>query len=318
MVKIFRVLVIVFAFGANGLFAQQSTTNNSTTLQSLDTPPRDGYLKRQDFSDRKPIKYLDVIRDGNYIFVKRLWQEIDLRDPVNAGFATPTYNLMKALYEAMLREELTAYDPYGIPGSSDPESGEKFEKKMTLEEFKNRINEIGGDSTLVDRYDDDGNVIDNYWVKEEFNPSDVVKFRIKEDWIFDQTESVLTVRIVGIAPMVVPKIFREDSADLGDPNNPGGGSLSNTEMAVPICWINFDEARQILATIPAPTPKVFNSELSYDDILVQRLFSSYVVKENRPDGLWIRDYMKDRVDQLKESDRIKKSLIEFEQKRWTY
>lgn len=318
MLKKFFVLFIYSVCLNSAVIAQQNTSTNNSSTQLLTSPPKDGYMTKQDFSDRKPIPYLEVVRGGNYIFVKRLWQEIDLRDPVNSGFASPSFNLMQALYDAMLRGELTAYDPYGIPGSKDPESGERFEKPMSLEEFKNRIGEIAGDSTLVDRYDDEGNVIDNYWVKEEFNPSDVVKFRIKEDWIFDQTEAALTVRIVGIAPMVVPKIFREENIGEGDPNNPNGPSFTNDDMAVPICWINFEEARPILATIPAPTPKVFNTELSYDDIFVQRLFSSYVVRENRADGLWIRDYIQDRVERLKESDRIKQSLIEFEQKRWTY
>lgn len=310
MNKIYVLLVVLICF-CNVGFAQQNTTANNTAIQSLSEPRKTDFSKRQDFANRKPVPYL--IRPEHSKEIMSLIQEIDLRDPANAEFASSKYNLMKIFYEAISQGELTAYDPTPTD-QDDINSGEKFDKPMTEEEFKQRLNEIAGDSTLVDRYDDDGNVIYNEWIKEEFNPNQVTKFRIKEQWLFDEIESALVVKIIGIAPMYVPKIFEEGSIDAADPNNSLGSNLSNDDFAVPICWIYFDDAREILATKPAPSPSSFYSELSYDDIFIQRLFSSYIVRE----GDRRIEYGANREEGLKESERIKKKLIEIEQSYWLY
>ena len=38
-------------------------------------------------------------------------------------------------------------------------------------------------------------------VVQEFNPDDVTKFRIKEEWVFDKESSRMYARILGIAPI---------------------------------------------------------------------------------------------------------------------
>src|SRR5690606_19535430 len=111
--------------------------------------------------------------------------------------------------------------------------------------------------TLVEQYDEDGNVISSHFEPASFNPNDIKGFRIKEDWIFNKRHSEFEVRIVGIAPLVTPKTDQFAST--------GFSSAPSMDIdAYPAFWIYFPEARHILATKAAPSVSK-NSGLSYDD-----------------------------------------------------
>jgi hypothetical protein len=51
--------------------------------------------------------------------------------------------------------------------------------------------------------------------------------------------------------------------------------------------------------------------LSFDDVFVKRLFSSYIVKQSNDKDERIRDYAQG-IDKLYESERIKKNLMDWE------
>jgi len=67
-------------------------------------------------------------------------------------------------------------------------------------------------------------------------------------------------------------------------------------------------------------PSLHNSAngFSYDDVFTRRLFSSYIIKEDRPDGMRIKDYKETGMERLTESEWIKQRLVDFEQGRWSY
>jgi hypothetical protein len=50
---------------------------------------------------------------------------------------------------------------------------------------------------------------------------------------------------------------------------------------------------------------------------MRRLFDSYIIKEENVFDRSINEYAKD-VDALRESERIKQSIIDFEQNLWEY
>ena len=58
--------------------------------------------------------------------------------------------------------------------------------------------------------------------------------------------------------------------------------------------------------------------LSYDDVFIKRLFASYIIKQSNSEDLRIKDYIKDDIDRLLESERIKKVLMDYEQDLWSY
>jgi hypothetical protein len=85
----------------------------------------------------------------------------------------------------------------------------------------------------------------------------------------------------------------------------------------PAFWIYFPEARNLLVTKAAVNRTNDLAGLSYDDIFMKRIFSSYVVKESNPNDLRIKDYAIG-IDKLYESERVKKALMDFEHDLWSY
>lgn len=315
--KNLTLLTILFLlFSAGTVSAQQANLSNSTTPIPLGEPPVDGFLIKADLKDRTVMEYARV-RPEDVAYVHRIWQEFDLREKANAIYASPRSNLMQIILEAVQAGVLTAYDP--TPTAEDP-TGDSFKTVLPADQILGRF---GGDSTLVEQYDEDGNVISSHFEPATFNPEDIVRFRIKEDWIFDKNRSVFEVRIIGIAPLVTPKTdefastgFSDEFGTLPEGINPTAPAMDID--AYPAFWIYFPEARHILVTKDAPSRLNDASGLSYDDVFTRRLFTSYVIKEERADGLRIKDYLAEGMDRLHESERIKKALVEFEQKRWSY
>lgn len=301
--------------------AQQANLSNSTTPIPAEEPPMDGYFVKSDIQDRKVIEYAPI-RSADIAYVKRIWQEFDLREKANSIYASPKSNLMQIIMDAVLAGELTAYDP--TPTPEDP-TGDSFKTILPANQVLGRF---GGDSTLVEQYDEDGNVISSHFEAASFNPEDVVRFRIKEDWIFDKQRSVFEPRIVGIAPLVTPNTgqiggdpyMSEYNADeFGElPFDTGLNTPAFEVDPYPAFWIYFPEARHLFVNQEVASHENDASGLSYDDVFIRRLFTSYVIKESNPEDLRIKDYISNGIERLYEAERIKKRLIDYEQDLWSY
>jgi gliding motility associated protien GldN len=254
--------------------------------------PLDGYYKKTNILSAKVTPYAPL-RESDVVFSKRLWQEIDLREKMNTYMASPKSRLIDVLMDAIAAGELTAYDPN--PTKEDP-GGDGFSKPLTPGEAKARL----ADSSLVTKVDTAGNVLSSNRVAGEFNPDSIVRFRIKEDWMFDKQRSVFEPRIIGIAPLIKPK------AGAGMELDP-----------LPAFWIYFPEARQVLATKEVVNRDNDATGLSYDDVFMKRIFTAYVVKQSNNKDERIKDYAQG-IDKLYESQRIKKTLMDWELDLWQY
>ena len=311
-----KVLVcFVWVFAGLAAYAQEANLSNSTTPIAAEEPPVDGYYVKSDILDREVVPYA-VIRPTDVAYVKRIWREFDVREKMNTLYASPKSRLIDVIMEAVLAGELTAYDP--TPTKDDP-TGDSFKTRLAPDQVLGRF---GADSTLVEEYDEDGNVVASHFEAAAFNPDDVVRFRIKEDWIFDKQRSVFEPRIVGIAPLVTPKVDEitggaETPADLPGLDN-GIDETSISADAYPAFWIYFPEARHIFVNKEVTSRNNDATGLSYDDMFIKRLFASYIVKQSNPEDLRIRDYIDNGVDRLNEAARIQKGLVDFEQDLWSY
>ncbi|HMR19529.1 MAG TPA: gliding motility protein GldN [Sphingobacterium sp.] len=316
-------------------FAQQGNLSNSTSPVHLDEPPLDGYVAKSDIESRKVIPYAPI-RQTDAFYQRRIWREIDLREKMNRVFASPKSRLMDILVAAIQAGELTAYDP--TPTENDP-TGDSFKNILPLDQVMARL---GGDSVLVEMYNENNGVVSSHYEQRAFSGDHVVKFRIKEDWIFDKQRSIFEPRIIGIAPLITPQIPGAQAvADAGgfDPFDPfavpsenTGGQMADADIsadatesaagpdidATPAFWIYFPEARHVLVNKEVMNRHNDATGLSYDDVFIKRLFSSYIVKETNPDDLRIKDYIADGIDRLMESERIKKNLMDYEQDLWSY
>lgn len=330
--------VAILGFSLAGV-AQQGNLSNSTNPVHLDEPPLDGYVAKSDVENRKVIPYSNI-RQTDAFFMHRVWREIDLREKMNQVFASPKARLMDILVAAIQAGELTAYDP--TPTENDP-LGDSFKNILPVDQVMARL---GGDSVLVEMFNENNEVISSHYEQRAFSGEDVVKFRIKEDWIFDKQRSVFEPRIVGIAPLIAPQIPGAEDSFLSpnggefDPFDPFAVQPEDTNAPVssaelptdatsqdalrpeidptPVFWIYFPEARHVLVNKEVANRHNDATGLSYDDVFIKRLFSSYIVKQSNPDDLRIKDYVTDGVERLMESERIKKSLMDYEQDLWSY
>jgi gliding motility associated protien GldN len=311
-------LCFAFCFAADAQTRKKSTrkkkatTARKATPKAVETPdqslvdvkskadsakppvdrPVDGYYKKTNILSAKVTPYANL-READVMYAKRIWREIDVREKMNWYLASPKARLIDVLMSAIQAGELTAYD--ASPTKDDP-NGDSFTQVLTPGGAMGKF----ADSVVVDQFDQNtGDKIGSKLMAGEFNPDSVVKFRIKEDWIFDKQRSIYEPRIVGIAPMVKPKA--------------GGVDLDYQ----PAFWVYFPEARQVLSTKEAVNRANDATGLSFDDVFMKRLFASYIVKQSNDKDERIKDYAQG-VDRLYESDRIKKSLMEFEHDLWSY
>ena len=315
-----RILVVILCLACVASYAQkkkkrtakkpvqtQQTSNSSTAtsarpgtdttkkVASIPTKPfdrpLDGYYKKNNILSAKVTPYPNL-RESDVAFAKRVWREIDVREKMNAYLASPKQRLIDVLLNAIDAGELTAYNP--IPTKDDP-NGDSFATPLRPGQARSML----ADSSLVDKFDKDGNKIGSTLKAGEFNADSIVKFRIKEDWIFDRQRSIFEPRIIGIAPMIKPK----------------AGSVDLDYQ--PAFWIYFPEARPVLAVKEVVSRNSDATGLSFDDIFMKRIFVSYVVKQSNDKDERIKDYMTG-IDKLYESERIKKSLMDWEINLWQY
>lgn len=285
-----NLLTLAFLVVSASAFAQAPNLNNSTKPTPADRPV-DGYYKKTNILSAKVTPYANL-RELDVMFSKRVWREIDLRDKMNMVFASPKGRLIDIIKDAVMAGELTAYD---ATATKEDVNGDEFSTVLKPEEAMSKF----ADSVLVPIFDADGNQTGTTVKPGEFNPDSIVKFRIKEDWIFDKQRSVFEPRIIGIAPMIKVKA--------------AGQTLDDQ----PAFWIYFPEVRQILVTKEVVNRRNDATGLSYDDIFMKRLFASYIVKESNPEDLRIKDYAQG-IDKLQESERIRKDLMNREHDLWSY
>jgi len=259
--------------------------------------PLDGYYKKSNILNAKVTPYANL-RENDVAFSKRVWREIDLREKMNQYLASPKQRLIDVLMGAIARGELTAYSAQ-TDSALDPD-GDSFAKPLTADQAKGTL----VDSVIQVGHDANGNALAPRKVANIYNPDSLIKFRIKEDWIFDRQRSVFEPRIIGIAPMVRHKI---------------DGATASTPAAEyqPAFWIYFPDARPILATKEVVNKNSDATNLSFDDIFMKRIFTSYIVKQSNDKDESIRNYAQG-IDKLYESERIKKELMDWELNLWQY
>ena len=265
--------------------------NINSKSQILDSPPQDGLFPDMGMIDKKPVPY-PPLRKADIMWSKRIWRVIDMREKINQPFYYPLEphngwrSFMQIIMDALKEGSITAYDISGT---------DEFLVPLTYQAVI--TSQIDTFHTILNRpyppYDEYDTVIFS-----EFDPSKVMRLRIKEDWYFDKQRSQLLVRILGICPVLMK-------------------DREGVEIPEPLFWIYFPEARPILAK--AEMFNRFNSaeRRTYDEIFWKRMFGSYVYKEQNVYDRKISQYATG-MDALLEAERIKNELFEFEHDLWEF
>lgn len=275
------------------LFTFILTGSQSIFGQILDSP-RDGVYDEIHTKAREPKPYTHV-READVVWKKRVWRVVDLRQKMNHPFYYPTEpknnwrNFITVIYEAIQEGTITAYDPT---------TDDQFLVPFTISQIDDRLNPW----QLQPIYDPDNpdNILRYDSIQDEFDPADVDRFLIKEDWFFDKQRSVMDVRILGICPYV--KRYNDD------------GSFRSREK---MFWIYYPECRQTFANAEVFNPHNAGEKRTFEDIFWKRKFGSYIIKASNVYDREISDYA-GGMDALLEADRIKNEIFTFEHQLWEF
>ncbi|MDF3028536.1 MAG: gliding motility associated protein GldN [Fluviicola sp.] len=317
------------------LNAQCESTDFISSTPILDYP----YIKEHVLTKRT-ISY-EYVREADVVWSKRVWREIDLREKINHPLYYPfdhhtpsgqyvrntnCWSLWTIMRHHIMQGDLKIFSPYN-PYQFDVLDGDQFKYPIVSKSGGNYCNDsvfrnevfyyLGklGPATdvVISTYDGRDstrwvNGVEEYvyadrdtaWIDSEH----IVKYLIKEDWFFDKERSVMDVRIMGIAPVVL----KEETA----PN--GQKMISGMETKF---WVYFPHLRYLLTNYYVYNEKNDAQWMSFDDLFWKRRFSSTVYKESNVFDRSIDSY-RTGVDALQESADIIESIRTFEQDVWNF
>lgn len=289
--------VAALLIGSVSLSAQNiNTTPGNAPVITAYTPSTDVYVSETIIPEKKPVPY-SYIREADVMWAKDVWRTIDLRHRMNMPLRYPLegtmsdgerYSLFGLLMEGVKTEEITPYEYNPITGWKDP-----FSKITTLEEIY-RLS--GGDSI----FDDNGN-----FEKMGQGTANVLQFQVQEQWFFDKQTSTMQVRVIALAP-----VYYSYYDEFGIP-------LPSPRTMVPFI-VHFPQCRRLFATHGIYNNNNDAQSVSFDDLFMQRRFSSTIIAESNVFGNRMLSTYKIGQDVLLEAERIKNDLFIMEHDLWEY
>lgn len=302
MKKIFLLALLVFY--ANVMFGQANLLNAKNPLEVGDSSSSKAIVEFMDY------EYVD---DKDILWSKVVYEFIDLNERLNFPLLFPVndtkYDDTRKSLWRIIRENI--------------ENGKISEVyDSNNDNFTEASRIIGKDST-----DLEANIYKNYnisdiykskYVPESFVPreiassADIFGYVIKGVWYFDKIHAELRYRLLAIQPY---------GTDLKT-------SVDGEETETGYFWIWYPSIREILDDHLVFNDKNNNNRVSFDELLINRRFSSYIYKYDNVYGdREIRDYIRQRDNEsyaqwqtriVMESERIKKEILDFEIDMWGY
>jgi gliding motility associated protien GldN len=303
MRKIFLYSLLIFF--ANDIFAQANLLNAKNPLEIGDSSA----------SSKATGEFVDYedVDDKDILWSKVVYEFIDLNERLNFPLLFPVndtkYDDTRKSLWRVIRENI--------------ENGKISEVyDSNNDNFTEASRIIGKDST-----DLEANIYKNYnisdiykskYVPESFVPreiassADIFGYVIKGVWYFDKIHAELRYRLLAIQPY---------GTDLKT-------SVDGEETETGYFWIWYPSIREILDDHLVFNDKNNNNRVSFDELLINRRFSSYIYKYDNVYGdREIRDYIRQRDNEsyaqwqtriVMESERIKKEILDFEIDMWGY
>ena len=302
MKKIFLLALLVLS--SNNMLGQANLLNAKNPLEVGDSSSSKAVVEFMDY------EYVD---DKDILWSKVVYEFIDLNERLNFPLLFPVndtkYDDTRKSLWRIIRENI--------------ENGKISEVyDSNNDNFTEASRIIGKDST-----DLEANIYKNYnisdiykskYVPESFVPreiassADIFGYVIKGVWYFDKIHAELRYRLLAIQPY---------GTDLKT-------SVDGEETETGYFWIWYPSIREILDDHLVFNDKNNNNRVSFDELLINRRFSSYIYKYDNVYGdREIRDYIRQRDNEsyaqwqtriVMESERIKKEILDFEIDMWGY
>jgi gliding motility associated protien GldN len=252
-----------------------------------------------------PLEY-GYVDDRDILWSKTVWETIDLDERVNFPLYYPTDTIdigsdRRSLYHVLLSNIKSG-------NLEDVYVDSYFTEKRKFEDLKATLQKVDTTDLGYEQVNAGEQVSPEYINRRNITAADIVESRITGIWYFDKRQGELKYRLLGIAPVAPDVNFIDDD------------SMAPEDALVPLFWVWYPSARQILHDA-----KVFNSNnsampITFDMLLNARRFNAVIYKEDNVHGdRNIRDYIADNaLFQLLESHRIKETIRDREQDMWAY
>ena len=302
MKKIFLLALLVLS--SNNMLGQANLLNAKNPLEVGDSSSSKAVVEFMDY------EYVD---DKDILWSKVVYEFIDLNERLNFPLLFPVndtkYDDTRKSLWRIIRENIENRKISEVYDSNN-------------DNFTEASRIIGKDST-----DLEANIYKNYnisdiykskYVPESFVPreiassADIFGYVIKGVWYFDKIHAELRYRLLAIQPY---------GTDLKT-------SVDGEETETGYFWIWYPSIREILDDHLVFNDKNNNNRVSFDELLINRRFSSYIYKYDNVYGdREIRDYIRQRDNEsyaqwqtriVMESERIKKEILDFEIDMWGY
>lgn len=293
------VLLLIASLVANELSAQANLLNakNPSEIGKKN--------EKQLIADNDgPLPY-GFIDDRDILWSKVVWEYIDLNERINLPLYYPTEaNQISAdrrsLFDTLLN---------GIKSGKIKEVyfDDYFTQKATASDIEKKLVRVDTSDvgiTILNRNPRAN--IDEYIDKTNLTSNKIVGFEIKGVWYFDKRLGELKYRLLGIAPMA-PDIQTE-------------GRSENSNEKLPVFWVFYPDARDVLHRAKIFNPKNSAYPISFDHILNARRFNAIITKEENIYGnRKISDYIRgNSLFQVLEAEKIKDGIRNKELDMWNY
>ena len=262
----------------------------------------------------KPLEY-GFVDDKDILKSMFVWEIIDMNDKINQPFYYDnpdglTSSQTRSLYQLLL-------DAATSGKIAEVYDDENFVTKLSPEGIQKRLESVRIADAAIDILNSGRQLTEQE--KKEYTDvfkttTDKVKvLKVMGMWFIDKRDGQLKYRPLGLAAM------GPDPAVQGR-TGPDGQPLAGADELIDLFWIYYPSARDILANNYVYNRKNSSADLSFDDLINARRFSSVIYKSSAGlgDGV-IKDYIpRDAEDQIEESDRIKAQILQMENDMWNY
>ncbi len=307
-------LIFSIFFAITG-FSQAQTILNAKSPEEFRQLREENKIKKGDSivsNDVTPLPY-GYIDEKDILKSMVVWEIIDMNDKINQPLYHNSDGLVsqnKSLFQILI-------DGINSGKISEVYDDDLFTRRLATEEIKKRTSKLVVSDDLIDKINSGATVTeedkkagtDVYQTKSE----NVKLLKIKGMWYIDKRDAQMKYRLLGIAAM------GKDPQTMGVIG--GDGELVDSDDGfIDLFWVYYPNARPLLANAVVFNNKNLSSDITYDDILNARRFSSVIYKSDNGLGNGvIADYIPKNADeQMEESERIKNQILMMENEMWNY
>lgn len=302
-------------FFASVGFAQAQTILNAKSPEEFRQLREENQIKKGDSIVSNEVVPLDYgyIDEKDVLKSIVVWEIIDMNDKINQPLYHNSDGLVsqnKSLFQILI-------DGINSGEISEVYDDEMFTTRLSPEEIQKRTSKLVISDELIDKINSGAVVTeadktagtDLYETKSE----NVKLLKIKGMWYIDRRDSQMKYRLLGIAAM------GKDPQTMGVIG--GDGELVDQgDDYIDLFWVYYPNVRPLLANAVVFNNKNLSSDITFDDVMNARRFSTVIYKSESGLGNGvIQDYIPNNADeQLEESDRIKNQILQMENDMWNY